>query len=58
MMTKRKIYYAEGWSPDGMGYVKLRISKKDIDFYRIRGWKITAKTVNVKTHRKKRKNRR
>jgi len=40
---KRVTYYAEGFNPSGEGYFKKRIAKKDIDFYKVRGYKITNK---------------
>ena len=49
----RTIYIASGLSPSGEGWFKKVISKKDIDFYYVRGSKISKKRVRVRSHRRK-----
>jgi len=40
-LPRRKyFYFAEELSPSGEGMFRLRISPKDIDFYKVRGYKI------------------
>jgi hypothetical protein len=45
---KRIIYIASGPSPDGEGWVSIRIPKKDVEFYKIRGYRITKKIIEYR----------
>jgi len=56
-MVKKKIrcvHYAEGPSGTGEGYFRKRIAKKDIGFYKVRGYKIATKCINPR-YKKRRK---
>ena len=41
----REVYVATGWNPSGEGRVSMRIPKKDVGFFKVRGYKVKKKKI-------------